>query len=484
MQVTYRFIITFFFIIFYNSAIFTLDPQTEKLSRSFQKAVIDNEPVIYFSDDNTDASDAESTEAHRSSGKKPWTIIVYMAADNDLRAFAHNNIRQMSNIGSNQYVNILIHMDIRYNNNQKVTRRYFVEKNKVTTINERDPNIQNMDSGDPKTLISCCEWGITNYPAENYALILWNHGTGIIDPRPYKIINPAELFTFNPDTSKFELDRTMGFLDLLYFMDHEERGICWDNSTGNYLTNAKFEYALEEICRRFLNNKKFSIVAFDACLMSMVEIANILKKYSDIMVGSQEVELGTGWNYQQALAPLADSSIDKYTFAKNIVAAFQRTYSQITNDYTQSAIDLKFMSRLEHNIHEVAYMLNICLDVQENQSVTQAIKAARNKRICTHFDEPSYIDLYCFYNNLEQNVRQFTLQRNHEIKTELIQSLKDGKSLIQQAVFANTAGKNLKDAQGLSIYFPESRIHSSYEKTEFAKKNNWFAFITGHLKKS
>jgi len=49
-----------------------------------------------------------------------------------------------------------------------------------------------------------------HYPAQDYALILWNHGTGIIDPRPYKIINPAELFTFNAESSKFELDRTIG----------------------------------------------------------------------------------------------------------------------------------------------------------------------------------------------------------------------------------------------------------------------------------
>jgi hypothetical protein len=57
-----------------------------------------------------------------------------------------------------------------------------------------------MDSGDPETLISAILWAATECPADNYILILWNHGTGIIDPERYRIINPTALFTFNPVT--------------------------------------------------------------------------------------------------------------------------------------------------------------------------------------------------------------------------------------------------------------------------------------------
>ena len=37
---------------------------------------------------------------------KPWTILVYMSADNDLRSFAASNIKQMASIGSNEHVSI------------------------------------------------------------------------------------------------------------------------------------------------------------------------------------------------------------------------------------------------------------------------------------------------------------------------------------------------------------------------------------------
>src|SRR5882724_6909888 len=50
-------------------------------------------------------------EESRRLSKKPWTIIIYMAADNDLRNFATRNIKQMASIGSNDQINIVVHLD-------------------------------------------------------------------------------------------------------------------------------------------------------------------------------------------------------------------------------------------------------------------------------------------------------------------------------------------------------------------------------------
>ena len=209
--------------------------------------------------------------------KKPWTIIVYIAADNDLRGFAARNLKQMSNVGSNSNCNIVAHLDIQLSGNKKITRRYYIEKDQIFHMNADEPGTQQMDSGDPKTLISCCQWAIQNYPADNYMLIFWNHGTGIIDPATGKIINSVDLFTFNNATNKLDLDRSIGFLDIITILEQQQRGICWDDTTGHYLTNQKLDEALAYICKNYLNGGKFSIVAFDACLMSMLEVANIIK---------------------------------------------------------------------------------------------------------------------------------------------------------------------------------------------------------------
>ena len=205
------------------------------------------------------------------------TIMVYMAADNDLRPFAARNIQQMANIGSNHNITIVVHLDIRISGNKKITRRYLIEKDQVLHIDPYNPLTQQMDSGNPSTLISFCEWAIKSYPADEYDLILWNHGTGILEPPHGKIINPMDLFVFNPSTHQLDLDRSIGFMDAIDHADPKQRGVCWDDTTGNYLSNRKMEIALQTICQNYLGGKKFGIIGFDACLMSMIEVSSFIK---------------------------------------------------------------------------------------------------------------------------------------------------------------------------------------------------------------
>lgn len=418
--------------------------------------------------------------------KKPWTFIVYMSADNDLRGFAARNIKQMAAIGSNQYINIVVQLDIRIAGERKITRRYYIEQGRILHVNANDPDSQQMDSGAPETLISCCTWAINNYPAENYGLVFWNHGTGICDPERGRIINATELFSFNPISNKLELDRSIGFFDFVNAINDEEerRGICWDDSTGNYLTNQALEYALGIIQRDCLGGGKFGIVAFDACLMAMLEVGNIMRKFAHVMIGSQEVELGTGWNYTHALSPFQEQALDINGFAQHIVNAYQQTYQHITSDYTQSAMDLSTLEQLEHNTHIVAQLFIDCLKQQKNGSVKRAIKASRDKLVCTHFDEPSYIDQHHFYSNVLANLRYFELnspQATAQKIAQLSNALQEGCRLIQNIAFANKVGSNLSQAKGISIYFPERKIHPSYRKTTFALHNDWILFLTHYL---
>lgn len=415
--------------------------------------------------------------------KKSWTFVVYMAADNDLRSFAARNIKQLAEIGSNQYINILVHIDIKVAGNNKITRRYYVEKDKVIHVNANDPQTQQMDSGDPKTLISCCNWAFNNYPADDYALILWNHGTGACDPVRGRVFNPVDLFSFNPLLKKFELDRTSGFIDLIEGKT-TYRGICWDDTTGNYLTNKKLELALKTITQNILKGKKLSIVGFDACLMSMIEVGNLLAPYANIMCGSQEVELGTGWDYSKVLAPFLRGAMNKEELAQNIVTMYAQCYSLITNDFTQSAINLGSLKELESIVNNIALLLSEALQKQSLNSVKKALWLSHSKAHCTSFDEPSYKDIHHFFCNLQKNLGLFQLIKKEDeriIKNSLNVLLEEGKLAIEKTVLINRAGKNLSKAKGLSIYLPETKIHTSYQLTNFATTNEWYTFLQNYI---
>ncbi|HSC24694.1 MAG TPA: clostripain-related cysteine peptidase [Candidatus Babeliales bacterium] len=416
-------------------------------------------------------------------GKSNRTLMVYMAADNDLRPFAARNIQQMANIGSNQNITIVVHLDIRISGNQKITRRYFIEKNQVIHVDQHDILTQQMDSGNPSTLISFCEWAIKNYPANEYDLILWNHGTGILEPPHGKIINPMDLFVFNPSTHRLDLDRSIEFMDAIDHLTPQQRGVCWDDTTGNYLSNRKLEIALQTICKNCLGGKKFGLIGFDACLMSMLEVSSYIKKYSEIMIGSEEVELGMGWKYDEVLYPFTKTPLDTSTFARHIIAAYDKTYQTITNDYTLAAINLDSIELLEKNVDYVSKLLIECLE-KHRTSILSIIKESKNKLLCTHFDEPTYIDLHHFYKNLLNNLRKLATENTQispMLKNTLIMKLDEGIRLIEHLVIANVAGKNLKNAQGIAIYFPERSIHNSYKESIFITANAWGSFLSRYV---
>lgn len=411
------------------------------------------------------------------------TIIIYMAADNDLRPFAARNIQQMSRVGSNENITIVVHLDIRIAGNKKITRRYLIEKDQVFHIDPYNPLTQQMDSGNPSTLISCCEWAIKNYPANVYDLVLWNHGTGILEPPHGKIINPMDLFVFNPSTHRLDLDRTIGFMDAISTIKNEQRGVCWDDTTGNYLSNRKLDAALSTIRQNYLNGEKFGIIGFDACLEQMIEVGSFIKKHAHVMVGSEEVELGMGWNYETVLYPFLTTKLDTFAFARNIVDAYEKTYQSITNDYTLSALNLDSIILLEKNIDGVSTLL---LEGLKSHKLTYSriIKESRSRLACTYFDEPTYIDLHHFYKNLSNNMRKLVTdgsQRDQQIKDTLISTLEEGIQLIEQLVIANTVGRNLKNAHGVSIYFPERTIHSSYKEALFLATNSWGSMLTNYI---
>jgi len=414
--------------------------------------------------------------------KKEWTLMIYISADNDLRNFAIRNIKQMAKIGSNKYINILVHLDIKLAGNKKATRRYYIKQNQILHLNAEDPHSQRMDSGNPETLISFCRWGTRNFPANHYGLILWDHGTGALDPNRGRIIKLSDLFKFNPLINKVEVDRSIGFFDLLNATQMENRGICWDDTTGNYLTGQNLDYALKKIKAEI--GKDLDFVGFDACLMQMIEVANTVKKYSNIMIGSQEVILGTGWNYVEVLRPFQKGSLSAEDFSKHIVSSYKKAYEKITNDFTLSALRLEYIDLLEKNIDNVSKLLIACLKRQVSRSVKKAISTSRSKILCTHFDEPSFIDLHHFYLNLLATLKHFKLKNKTEettYKKELSKELIEGCGLIEELSLANVSGKNLSQAKGISIYFPPRRIYYSYRDLDFCKSNNWILLLTQYL---
>ena len=430
---------------------------------------------------------------------KPWTIVVYMAADNDMHNFAFANIRQMAQIGSSENANILVHLNIKLSNTTKITRRYYIEKEKITCVSNPSENEPGMDSGDPKTLFSCCKWAIEEYPAQKYALILWNHGTGCLEPyTESRSINTRkaliarnkieqiqqEKHTPNTVSTVHNLDKT--FTNWLHQEHIPKRGVCWDSTTGNHISNNDLARVLKQVNKELLMGKKWSIIGFDTCLMAMAEVACDIKEYAHLMVASQETELGPGWNYAHAFSKLRTGAPTGIEFATSIIHAYEETYKPITREYTLSVINLDQFYLLEENIHQVARIIIEIAQQASSVNILKTFRASASKLFCTHFDEPSFIDLHHLYSNMLGNIKpthETTNKNTPDSTAQLIESLKNGLAIIEHIVIANVTGKGLSRARGISIYVPEKTLHQTYTQTRFAQSNNWLHLLHLHLRR-
>ncbi len=417
------------------------------------------------------------------SGKRSVLVVIYMAARNDLFPFAGRHIKQLQNSGANDNVKIFVHLDIHRPGKSRVTKHFFIEKNKILQVG---PDMD-LDSGDESSLIYTVKTAYERYPADDVVLIISNHGTGPIEPDVHRAVNPSELFRYNSSTGLIELDRSVGFLE---YISHGEtnfsdpKGICFDDSSGNYLTIAKWTRALRTITHDIIK-KKLRILACDACLMAGADVFSGFQQYAHYFVGSQEVELGTGYKYDLLMEPLLKGSLNcDDCLARHFVQAYKEAYGKIMDYYTHAAIDLSFMDQLEKNIDHVAQLLTHGLNHQKNRSVKEMLRLSRHKNHCTRFNEPTYLDLGHLYANMAKNLSRCELssvQETENFKNTLSLLLIQGQALIEQAVIANVHGEKHRTACGISIYFPEFIIHKSYYQNAFAIRTHWLDFLKAYL---
>lgn len=436
----------------------------------FQIICVDNE-IVVVNEAIGRSTTQDNVARVATEQKSEWLFLVYMAADNNLHYFAWSNIKQMAAVGSNNNIKIVVQLSEPGANKQ--TQRYLVEQNKAVLLNQDQVAAGiKCDSGSPKTLIDFCVDSINRFPAQHVALIFWNHGTGYLDPVRARVLNVSDLFQLNPENMMLELNRSEDFLDKV---DSSVRAICFDETHHSFLSNQKVSYALQEICKKL--GRKIDVIGLDACMMQMLEFGALVQPYAHLMVASQEVELGAGWNYKHVLAPFAERSLDPVDLSRHIVTSYHRVYSRITTDYTLSAVNLDALAALERTINNIGSLLTTCLTKQINRSVKNTLIKCRSKRFCTYFDEPSYVDLGHLLKNILSNISQFAVRDDTEVIEAVKVEIKKALDAIAVIVLANVTGKSLTQATGLSIYFPENRVHASYPNTPFASANLWSHMI-------
>lgn len=398
-----------------------------------------------------------------------WTIVAYVQADNDLAPFATYNINDMQLAPLTDNINMLVQWD--QPKNKKTWRYRIVKGGRI-----QDASLSaEMGINPVNELVSMMKWAKTKYDAQKFAVILWNHGSGVLDSRSNKIM---------PLTSTSPTQPIAPWLEIPGLALTDSRGILYDYTQNTYATNQDLTTAFSRIRKEVLK-KNVDIVGMDACLMAMIEVGLQIDDYADILVGSQQVEPGEGWNYSGFLNALcAQPNASPAQLATYIVGAYGAFYKKNgETDFTQSAINLHKLETLKQNIGLMIGAVAACR--KADLKATKSMVVAARKASCSFYIS-DYIDLSSFYAGLKNRAR--TLRTNQakisRPNTALIKALDaliniidSGMVIIDDAVLANVAGSADTAAQGISIYYPLGSVHSSYPRTQFAKTTRWVGFI-------
>ncbi len=383
--------------------------------------------------------------------EKEWTIMVYMAGDNNLSeecVYALTEIKQ--GLDCEDKINILAQFDPSGLNVD--TRRYKLKKSGTLQSNADKTWIRReTDTGEPNTLLEFIRWGVSSYPAKNNMLVISGHGSGTSDDFLLRDENP-------PDW--------LSIAELKYVFD---------------------EFASDQ--KGVDNPRNIDVFGMDTCLMSMAEVAYELKRSNvQYIVSSEGFAANGGWPYQTILAALCQQlghgPVNPQAFSTLVVDKFKTFYvpymaGGISVD--QSVLVMANCDIMKSALSELAQaLLDENLDYKSER---------QNALVLAHWDAQSYngeeyVDLYDFCEMLDCRYQQFHISNSPVQKAckKVRDALQDGNPrFVLKSCYAGAA---FQFSHGISIYFPWAHVATAYRNLALATETKWLDFLNKYVEKT
>ncbi len=403
-----------------------------------------DDPVV-FSCDRVDLSSMRDP----GSEKKKWTVLLYMDGNNNLFGPMYDAMKGLEGVGSNQDVNLVVELGGNPGNKPhsggiletimgaamkdkkiETVRRYYVTKDISESDKIKSPVLKDLgiqDMGDPKVISDFLEWGIKKFPAENYAVVFFDHGAGFA-------------------------------------------GSMSDESTGHLMNTNQLKEVIDKAAA--VAGKKIDLVNFDACLMAQAEVAHALKDGAKYMVASEETERGTAQPLSKVMKDLQEGSKDKAMNAADLAKLFvYESFHQNQGEVltaTLSAVDLGKVDDLVKSTDKLAQVL---MSGNVNPE-----RIRKNAEKAEHFCQGLNYKLYNDYKDLGHFAQ--LLASDTGITDEAARkAARDVVAAVKDAVIAvEHQGKTYQDSSGISTYLPTNYGFDPKPKTDsvnFSSTHNY-----------
>jgi hypothetical protein len=408
--------------------------------------------------------------------KAAWTVLVYLAGDNNLDQSGVGDLLEMKKVGSTPRVNVVAEFD---RGSGRGAKRYLLRKG-GTLAADAVASVGRLNTGDPKNLLDFVRWGVKTCPAERYALVLWNHGQGWDDTDIYaderhRRFRPlargrARRALFRPPVRRMLTGAIRKF---------ECRAILLDDDAKDFLDNGEMKRVLAATAEAI--GGKLDVLGMDACLMSMAEVGYQIRESAAFTVGSEQTEPGDGWPYDRILRAL---SKQPEMGAKELSATIVREYLASfapADGVTQSACDLAGAEVLARAVAALAESLLAALPDEAQRG---RILAARSR--VQAYEVPDNVDLVDFCELLAAAAPAGALAGACRDVVKVVSggagSLERGVAAGGYVLASGSKGADLAHSHGVAIYFPTTAVSPLYARLDWAQATGWGRFLEAWLK--
>lgn len=374
-----------------------------------------------------------------------WTVLYYLSADNNLDPYLMNDFNEIEGVNLDlkdiRVITLVDRAEDPFDDGFSDTRCYLMGydkdgyNNKISSATVRlaveslgisETGSTELNMSDYTTLSKFTTYGIENFPAERYMLLVASHGDGW---RSSDMRSRGRLDTISQDVT----------------------------SGGEVMEMGDFRIGLENALSAVEGVDKFDIIAFDACTMGMTEVAYELKGVSDYLIASAANIPAYGYPYTLIFNNVIEfpGELTPDDMSRVIVEQYGNSYR--TNQfaetdyahnysYTLSAVDLSGFEILSPIIN------NLAVDLTDDDISTEFGSTI-------FYNYRSYVDLYDFCDNVSPVSPDFAA---------------DVKTFIEEKVIYKTQSSSYAGHGGLSIFLPYG-LESGHFESEYTGENILFA---------
>jgi len=336
-----------------------------------------------------------------------------------------------------------------------------------------------IDTGDPETLAQFLARALVTYRSNHQALGFWDHGSGVFDEDdPDEVIldratREGLLAGANVRAIRRGTKRRSRHLFTGRIEKEDDaaigpslRAMLQDDTNGGILTNYEAHGVVKAAFARAGRTRKLDLIFSDTCLNGMIEVVDQFKRFATVIVGSEALEPGDGWDYSRFFGSMAaQPPRSAAAWGSIAVSAFEQGYLDRPEEYPCTLAAFRTRNTLTSSFKR---FVDAARPLGDNGFGMLSLARARSQRFA---DEDSF------------DLRDFAERVGATGPTQLRKPAQAIVSAFDKACIRNTAlGAKVANARGLAFWFPGDRqsfedVGGTYANLSFASRTGWADYL-------